>query len=252
MPRPPDQKTAIRPLLQRLGLDSGECEIYLALLALKTAPASVIAKKAGQQRSNAYLTLQSLEGKGLVSRIERGKILHFVCEAPERILSLIEDRERELKTMKILVEGALPILKSMTHPLVGKPRVTMLSGIEGMKQVYRDSLKQEFVGTFNVEKVMDTFGTTIVDYLFGSTLEPHGREFVVDNPAGRAYVKKQAKHPTLESRLMPKQFPFESDILIFGESIVMFAYDDEQTVVRIDNNNLADLLRAWFEMMWQG
>ncbi len=76
---------AIRPLLRRLGLDEKEIEIYLALLPLKMARASTIAKAARQSRSHTYLILRELKDRGLVSEIERGKIIHFVVESPQRL-----------------------------------------------------------------------------------------------------------------------------------------------------------------------
>lgn len=240
---------AIRPLLLRAGLDERETEVYLALLALKAAPASRIAKEAGQERSNTYLVLRSLREKGLISEVERGKILHFVAEEPDRLLGYVEDREKEMHQVHDLLTGALPVLRSMTKPLAGKPRVTLSSGFEGMKQVYRDLLRQEFVGAFNLENIYAAFDTTIHEALFGTSVTLHGREFVVDNAAGRSYLKEQTSE-TLQSRLLPKHISFDGDVLIFSDTIALFAYDHEKTVVRIENQNLANHLRAWFEVMW--
>jgi sugar-specific transcriptional regulator TrmB len=240
---------AIRPLLRRIGLEDREIEVYLALLALKVAPASRIAKEAKQERSNTYLILKTLTEKGLISEVERGKVMHFVAEDPNRLLGYVQDKEKEFKSLHMLLEGALPVLRGVTKPLTGKPRVTLATGLEAMKQVYRDLLRQEFVAAFNLQNVYDTFGETIADALFGNSVQLHGREFVVDNPAGRRYLKGQACE-TLESRLLPKGVAFEGDILIFNDTIAMFAYDDEKTVVRIENKNLSALLKAWFEMIW--
>lgn len=239
----------MRSLLQRIGLDDRESEVYLALLALKVAPASRIAKEAHQERSNTYLVLRSLKEKGLISEVERGKVLHFIAEEPERLLGYVEDREKEMHHLYGLLSDALPLLRSMTKPLTGKPRVTLATGFESMKQLYRDLLRQEFVGAFNLENIYEAFGSTIAASLFSKTSELHGRELVVDNPAGRKYLKEQTSD-TLQSRLLPKETIFEGDILIFSDTIALFAYDEERTVVRIENQNLANMLRAWFELMW--
>jgi sugar-specific transcriptional regulator TrmB len=240
---------AIRPLLKRAGLDAREIEIYLTILSLKIAPASRIAKEARQERSNTYLILHSLQEKGLISEVERGKVRHFVAEDPNRLLVHIEEQEKEMQQIHTLLGDALPILRSITKSITDQPRVTLSRGFDAMKQSYREILSQEFVGAFNLEKVYGTFGKTVAESIFGKAAELKGREFVINNEAGREYFEKQ-NSPHLESRLFPKDILFDSDILIFRDTVVFFAYDDEKTVVRIENQNIADLLTSWFEMLW--
>ena len=58
---------AIRPLLEKIGLDEKKREIYLALLALKAARASDIVNLFKQSRSHTYIILRELEEMGLIS-----------------------------------------------------------------------------------------------------------------------------------------------------------------------------------------
>lgn len=248
---PPTIPTALRPLLSRIGLDEREVEIYLALLPLKVARASTIAKAAKQSRSHTYLVLRSLEVKGLVSEIERGKVIHFVAEPPQRLLGYVEDREQELHDLKPIVEGALPMLQNLTPPLVGKPRVTMLSGMEGMKQIYRDILREEFVAFFDAEIMLRTFGCNIVTKLFGKHAKLFGQDLLVDNAGARRYLKEIDQHKDYEVRLLPKDIHFSTDTIVFGDTIALFAYDSDFTIVRIENQNLADAFRSWHQALWK-
>lgn len=249
-PASPPIPAAIRPLLKRIGLDERQVEIYLALLPLKVARASAIAKAARQSRSHTYLVLRSLEEKGLVAEIERGKVLHFVAEPPQRLLSYITDREQELHDLKPIVESTLPLLRNLTPPLVGKPRVTLLQGLEGMKQVYRDILREEFRAFFNAEVMYDTFGVNIVLKLFGKQVRLHGHDLLVDNPGAKRYLREVEQHKDYEVRLLPKGVAFGTDTIIFGDTIALFAYDADLTIVRIENQNLADAFRSWHGALW--
>jgi len=94
--RNPQRHEAIRPLLQRAGLDDKETEVYLAILSLKMAKASQIAKVSKQSRSHTYLMLRALVQKGLVSEIDRAGVIHFVAEQPQRLLTYLQDRQQEL------------------------------------------------------------------------------------------------------------------------------------------------------------
>ncbi|HRH93302.1 MAG TPA: helix-turn-helix domain-containing protein, partial [Candidatus Peribacteria bacterium] len=81
---------SIRSLLQRMGFEPRECEVYLALLSLKAGKVSSIAAAAKQPRTLAYVVLQKLEAKGIVSRVRRGRTLHFVAEPPRRLLAFAD------------------------------------------------------------------------------------------------------------------------------------------------------------------
>ena len=223
----------------------------LTLLPLKVARASAIAKAARQSRSHTYLVLRSLEAKGLVSEIERGKVLHFVAEPPQRLLSFVQDKEQELHDIGPIVESTLPLLSSLTSPLIGKPRVTMLQGQEGMKQVYRDVLKQEFRAFFDPASMYRTFDTNVTTLVLGKHAKLYGKDLLVDNAGAKRYLREVEQHEGYEIRLLPKSMSFATDTVIFGDTIALFAYDADFTIVRIENQNLADAFRSWHQALWE-
>lgn len=242
--------TAIRPLLHRIGLNEKESEVYLALLSLKVARASAVAKAAKLTRSHTYLILRDLKQKGLVAEIERNNIIHFISEPPQRLLQYVEDRERELQSLKPLIDGVLPLLSSLTKPLAGAPRVTMLQGESGMRQIYRDGLHQEICGIFNPAAAYDAFGGNIATMILGSDPQMQGRDLLVNGPAAKQWIKEVPPHEGYAIRMLPKNVHFDADTMIFGDTVALISYDDEKTIVRIENANIANAFRAWFELMW--
>ena len=195
--------------------------------------------------------LQTLEQKGLVSHIEQGKVLRFVVEPPEHLLGYLENQEQEWRTVKTLVEGALPQLKSLSQGTVGLPRVTLLRGMEGMKQVYREILRYDFCGLFNAERAEEVFGGNMAHMLFGPNVELRAKDLLVDNAGARKWIKEVKQHEDYEVRLLPKDVQFSTDTILFGESIALFAYDADGTIVRIENKNISDTFRSWFAALWK-
>jgi sugar-specific transcriptional regulator TrmB len=242
---------SIRPLLRRIGLDEKETEIYLALLPLKMARATAIAKAAKQSRSHTYLILRLLEEKGLVSEVERGKIIHFVAEDPRRLLSYVQDKEREYKELQPLVASIVPMLANLTGSLPGKPRITMLQGEEGIRQLYRDILVEEIAAIFNPQAMYDTFGRNIVTDMFGKDVRLKGRDLFVDNEAGRRFVREVKQNEDYQVRLLPQEVRSYSEMIIFGDNVALFAYDDDRTIVRIENANIAAAFKNWYEVLWK-
>lgn len=244
-------EAGVRPLLRQAGLEDREIEVYLALLALKVARVSAVAEAAKQTRSHTYLLLRALMAKGLVSEVERGSILHFVVESPQRLLAYLTDRAEEMHRVRGLLEEVMPTLATLTGPFLGKPRVTLLQGLEGMKQLYRDVLQQEFCIFFNAQKMYETFGSNLLFTLFGKDVRLRGRELFIDNADARRYLQEIMQHEEYEVRLLPKEIQFDTETVIFGESVALFAYDDEKTIVRIENATIAQTFRAWFDVLWK-
>ena len=158
---------SLRTLLKRLGLDDREAEVYLALLSMHTGKASAIAKAARQPRTHTYLTLRKLEEKGLVSEVDRGSAIAFTAESPEKLLSYLDDREREMRETKKLVTHALPFFKDISTSPEAMARVTMLKGKDGMRQIYRQALSGEFCALFNPDSMYRVFGNNVEFQLFG-------------------------------------------------------------------------------------
>lgn len=246
----PHPYAAIRPLLLRAGLDDREVEVYLAILSLKSAKATQIAKVAKQSRSHTYLMLRSLEQRGLVSEVVRGDVLHFIAEQPQRLVTYLEDRKKDIDDVQRLVEGAMPLLSSLTQPLPGQPRVTTLHGMDGMKQVYRDVFAGEFCCFFNAEMMFKTFGQNVITLLFGDEITLRGRELFVDNIAAKRYLKEIPLDETYDIRLLPQPMQFHSEFVISGETVALFAYDDDLTIIRIENGNIAQAFQSWFDYLW--
>ena len=241
---------SIYALLKRTGLSEKEIDVYIAVLSCKSARATVIAAAAKQSRSNTYLLLESLIEKGLIAEVEKGKVLNFVAEPPERLVRYTRNKEQSLKETAMLLEQAMPAFHSIEGPLLGEPRVTKLHGIDGMKQMYEDLLSREFCGIFNPEYSHEFFDMNIVTSVFGSKPQLKGRDLLVDSAQAQEYLKDVPSGADYQVRILPKYIAPKSDMMIAGDTIALLAYDRDITTVRIENQNLADSFRMWFEGLW--
>lgn len=245
------REQAIATLLKRLNLDEREIAVYLVLLQLRMARASAVAKAAKQSRSHTYLVLRSLQERGLVAEMERGKVLHFVAEPPDRLLGYIEGREEELRTLKPLVRGALPYLESLQHPLVEQARITTLSGPEGMKHVYRELMSGEYCGLSNPQAAERTFGQDYMKMLLRKGAELTGKDLLVDGPAAKRYIQNVRQHEHYAVRLFPAGVEFPGNTVIRGDTVFFITYDRDGTIIRLEHRSIAEAMRVWFSLLWE-
>lgn len=85
--------------LKKFGLSQSEAKAYKALIGLKEARASDVAKLAKVPRNKIYFVMESLHAKGFVEIIPE-KVMRFRAISFEHVFrTFLEDRQRRLKEM---------------------------------------------------------------------------------------------------------------------------------------------------------
>lgn len=233
--------------LKQLGLDDKEASVYTGLLELGEASVLTISKKTGVKRPTAYLVLNALEARGLVSRtIKAGKTL-FTAQHPKTILTEAELRVKQLQEV-------IPQFEAMMRRSDDRPRVKIYEGKEALDRAYDDAfvIKGEQLFMSNMDIVHEVFARTLqkVDY---STLSPEFsiRELVDDSETSKKYAARVSKQYR-QVRFLPKGLsPFATDIGIFGNNTIITSGTKEFFSVRIESEEIASAFRAMFEALWQ-
>ena len=234
-------------VLQNIGLEEKEIAVYTALLELGEATVLSAAKKSGIKRPTAYLVLNSLESKGLVSRVARGSRTFFTPQHPKKIVTEAELRLTELRQF-------VPQLEAMMVQKDHRPRVMMYEGKNALDKAYDEYFvaKGEILFMSNMDLVHEIFARTLqkFDYLSTSP-EVSTRELADDSPTTTEYAKR-VSGPNRQIRAMPKEFsPFATDIGIFGKTTLITSGKKEYFTVKIESEEIASAFRAMFEAMWQ-
>src|SRR3989338_9278435 len=102
--------------LVRLGLTKSEIGVYQAGLALGPALVRDIAQKANISRTLIYSVLQSLEERGLASKIGKQTKQVITMESPERLRNIITRQREELTTLEKQLPAIEAELGSLTAP----------------------------------------------------------------------------------------------------------------------------------------
>ena len=246
-----EQLIVIRNIFRGMGLEDKEIDVYLTLISLKSAPVSVIAKASKQPRTSIYFILDKLQEKGFVAEVESGKIIQYVAEPPEKLINHAQEMQTKFHRIEQQIQDAIPLLSSLVSPSATAPRVTLLHGIDGMKKTYREVFSQSFIGLYNPQLMYETFGMTTAEYLFPKKKIPlRGRDLVVDGPPVERQIQDHPPSEEINYRILPAGVTFHSDAIVYGDHVALFAYDHQHTIVRIENKQIADMIRSWFEALW--
>jgi sugar-specific transcriptional regulator TrmB len=131
--------------LEELGLSEKEAKVYLAMIALGSAPVSDIAKRAKIKRPTAYVVLDMLSERGLVNINEQRGVRLYNAAPLDQLVEYFRTASKRYAGFAEIAKKMLPELKSMrivnkktkTSP---KSKVQIFEGATAMRTVYEDVL----------------------------------------------------------------------------------------------------------------
>lgn len=232
--------------LLSIGLDKKEIDAYLAILELGEAKIAEIARKSGLKRPTVYLILESLEKKGLISQTRRGKKLFFTPEHPQKLISETEFKLKELTQV-------IPQLELVFNQGEDKPRVLIYEGKDALDRAYEEwfVVKGEAVYMGTIKLSLEMFPKTYRNLQYVTLKENFKlRELVDESEDGKAYAEKN-RNPYREIRFLPQNFlPFEADIGVFGNRVLITSVKKEYFTVGIESKEIAQVFYNIFNIMW--
>ncbi|MFA5051212.1 MAG: helix-turn-helix domain-containing protein [Patescibacteria group bacterium] len=239
------------PLLETLkdfGLSEKEGKIYLANLELGATTVQELAKKSEIKRTTVYTVIEDLKKKGLISEMKKGAKTLFVPEEPEKLARLISEREKKFKEI-------LPELKSIYNLAPQKPRVRFYEGKEGIKNILEDVLKtgkNYYHVDPSEQDLIKLVGENYLDELVKRRVENKIFCQVIWNKEPWAEKQTEKNKEVLrESKWLPKEYRLPTREYIYGDKVALMFLEKEPTGLIIEDKNIADLQRLFFETLWK-
>jgi HTH-type transcriptional regulator, sugar sensing transcriptional regulator len=236
--------------LTQFGLNEKQAIIYLALLELGASSAINLAKKTGILRTTVYDVLIELEKKGLLSQTKKGKKRLFLAEDPENLETILEEKKNKLQEL-------MPALKSLLNTSGTKPIIPIIryyEGAEGIKEVYRDTLKYkgELVA-FVTENIINKLGQDFADEYKTRRVKSQITVRVIGpNTEEIKEYKKTDQKDLKETRLVSKEeFPFSIEMNIFGNKLAFMSFSESLGLI-VESNEIAKNIKFLFELAWRG
>lgn len=234
-------------VLQKLGFSEEEATLYVVNTELGEAPASVIAKKAGMNRSTTYVYLKAMEQKGLVGSTDVNGTQVFYAKDPETVLKHAEQSVGELRK-------ALPDFRALNGRAGAKqPRVQYFPGIEGIKTVLEDTLTaKETVLTFgDADMIVANLAEYYDDYIQRRVAAGIRTRAVLNaGSVGRRFL--ETSHDELRDvRLVAETFAMPNEIKIYDGKVAIMSHKAPYGGVLIHDQAIYETQKSIFAMAWE-
>jgi sugar-specific transcriptional regulator TrmB len=235
--------------LRDAGLTENEAAVYLASLEMGETSVSRLAKKAGVKRTTTYLVLDSLKEKGLINTIKKNKMLAFYAEDPRKIHEMLEKRKEN-------IDKIMPQLLAFSNLIDKKPEIRYFDGTDGIKEVYRDSLKypdREMLTWYS-----ETYSTHFDEKFFFEDYIPKRikkkiwvRAILPDNEIIRKLISSDEEHLRKSKLIAKEKYHISIEMNMYGNNKVGIVSYQEQFGIIIESQKIYDSLKNIFEIMWE-
>lgn len=246
----------IESFLEKIGFSQKEIKVYLASLQIGSQPASIIAHKAGLNRSTTYVVLGSLLKKGLVSQFIKADVRYFSAVNPDRLINYIDRLTLDLKGQKEELNALMPQFLAMVTPGVSMPRVRFFEGLEGIKSVYEDTLEGE--GPIYAFESVETMPLALKDYIFNNyvkrrvALKIYAYVIATRSKDGEIFQQEDKKSMRETILIDAENYPFDIEMNIYADKIAFMSYRErgEHIGVIIKDGAIANTMKSIFKLNW--
>ena len=235
----------IEKILKNIGLTEKEAGSYLALLEFGSATVEVIAKKAQIKRPTTYHVMESLEDKGLVSKIPRSKKVLYSAESPEKIIGNLNRKAEQVKRY-------LPDLFARYNLPQDKPQVQMFTGKEGVRQIYQEIMGSGEASFFSsISRISKLYPDLLEEFV--RQVEENKikfRDLFQATDEDIEFAKRIKAGSNYQIRFIPAGMVLPSDTGIYGDKVVFFSFQPYLFAVVITSKDVAKSLRTIYDITW--
>lgn len=239
--------------LKEIGLSAKEANTYLTLLMYGPNPASVVASKAEMHRATCYGVLQKLMQKGFIQQSNRKKVTLFTAVEPNYILGALRDQKTKMDSKIENLRRNISQFEKIRCDFAPKPKVLFYEGSAGIKNILEDTLNAK--ETVRAYASLDELTAILPDYYpeYNRRRSHKNISMRAIYPANEISFKHKLRDQKekRESRLIPPEFDFHLDILIYNNCVAITS-TREMFGILINSKQMADAQKNIFDLIWSG
>lgn len=250
----------ILDFLNRLDVSETEAKLYLSLL--ETGPISVreLAQRIGLKRTTAYLYIDNLMAKGLITKdVVSSRTQISPIQPTEGLTELVKKTTDAAKEAETKLHEIVDEIRNSLHMSkeTDQFEVKSYKGINGLKTVYEEALKanefRSYVKIVEDDLFADNIG--MFDKAFKNNPNLHVKELLYKTSnAGKEAELLHARHSRYTYKYMPEDMKLTSeDILIFDGKVALIHGKDRQSVNSVILNSTEYYKNSveFFDFIWK-
>lgn len=239
--------------LKGVGLNDKEAKCYLLLLRLGPQSAGTIAKKTSMNRTSCYTVLERLMQKGFIEKVIQENNSNFRAVEPIYVLDQLKTRQYELDSKIENLGLALKDFDQLKSGYEVKPKVVFFQDETGLQNILENTFTSS--EPLRCYASLDELSMMLPNYMprYYKKRVTQGLKVKALYPATeKSFLhKKRDKFELRESRLIPEEFNFHLDIMIYDHKVVITSLREKFGVL-IESKQMAEAQKKIFDLVWNG
>lgn len=240
-------------LLEEIGLTKGEITVYLTLLKLGETTTGKIIDEAQISSGKIYEILDKLIKKGLVRYIFKEKTKYFSASNPNRILDFIHEKEKELKIKEQELTKEIPLLLKIQESKKENYETHLYKGYKGIQTAIFEALnnlnsKNEVLAMGIASSKRELFNILWQNW-HNQRIKKKIFCRAIFSDKATDYYNSFKKMQYTKVKYLEGITPSAMDIM--GNQVLIFTYKEEPSCLLINNPEIADSFKAFFETLWK-
>lgn len=230
--------------LKELKLSDKEIKAYLALLMLGQSPVNIVSKKANINRVTTYDILKALIERGFVSYVIKSGVRYFEAVDPTKFIDDLKEKQEKMQKV-------LPELHSIRASILKKPEIETYEGIQGLKSIFNDILKENketwFIGA---PKMLDALEFYFPHFIKQKRKQNIFSKVITQDCKSMRKYKKEALKQYITMKFIDEFIGITK--IIYGNKMAILTFKEKASIgIIINNKELVDTEKKLFKIIWK-
>lgn len=241
--------------MQLLQLDEKDRLLYQTALEMGAQPASVLSKKAGLKRTDAYNHLNKMVELGLMTKFDQKTIQYFDVKDLSDVRFLLQEKQRQIAEAEREIERTQAQIEAIkSGPAWAKVR--FYEGTQGVLELMERSI------TRNQEKFLRSL--TSMEHFYEVMSREYDQTHYIPTRVKQGIflrklvrlsenMKEMQTHDPLEKReirFLPNDVEFTGTMMAYDDEVLLFGVSRPIFGILVQSQELADFLKKIFDMLW--
>jgi sugar-specific transcriptional regulator TrmB len=244
-------KADIYEILTHSGLSENEAKVYLVLLELGKGTVTQITRKAGLNRTTGYDILDNLTTKGLASISGKEPKQEYIAESPDKVVFLLEQEISQKAEQLKRIKSIMPEIKSL-HNVAGRPKVRFYEGVQGLKDVYEDTLTshEEIRAYATYDDMQATLPGYFPEYFFRRAKKNIPIRAIFPFTQAGLDLSRDDEAQKRQTAMVPaEKYHFSPEINIYDNKVMIASWREKLGII-IESAEISDAMKKTFELAW--
>lgn len=258
---PLQNERALGDALSIFDLKPATKRVFRLLIDQNVSTAADIASTLNMPKSSVYDSLEELTKKSLVTELmdEHGR--SFAVVEPDQLEQAHQQQVASLTSAHSVLTSY--IRNHQKEDVVARPKIRFYSGIDGIKQAFRDnpwsSKHQDAYLMWPMADMLQSLDEEFLKWhssgrhkhqVMIHSIRSHSDRHLQDNPEGHEWLQGDPAENLREVRYAPEGTDWKMSYWIYGDKTLFASSGAEKFAFVVHSKEFAELMKLMWQQMW--